>query len=164
MKYSPVFTVDVKKFSNLIILNAVNFNFIPLEVRSSIFDKFIIKDDFDKDRLLSVNYEGVYKELLKYGFEYAIVEYNLAQIQIVHKISMNLVPRFLYSQYPINKYDPIALMNIWKAKIKDKDKRHQEISNALIKDFYTISDDIMENYTLLKDHINRIQKSIDKYG
>jgi len=164
MQYSPVFTIDAKKFSNLIIINAINFNFIPLEVRSTIFDKYILEEDFDKDRLLSVDYKGVYRELLKYGFEYAIVEYNLAQIKIVHKIAMDLVPRFLYSQHPINKYDPNKLYGIWSAKISDKADRHKEMSNALIKDFYTASDDIMDNYTLLKDHINRIQKSIDKYG
>ena len=28
MQYSPIFTVDVKKFGNLIILLAINFNFI----------------------------------------------------------------------------------------------------------------------------------------
>lgn len=164
MQYSPVFTVDVKKFSNLIIINAINFNFIPLEVRSTIFDKFILKEDFEKNRLLSVTYEGVYKELLKYGFEYSIVEYNLAQIKTVHKIEMELIPRFLYSQHPINKYDPNKLYSIWKTKIVNKAERHQEMSNALIKDFYTASDDIMENYTQLKEHISRIQKSLDKYG
>ena len=164
MQYSPIFTVDVKKFGNLIILLAINFNFIPLEIRSTIFDKYITEDDFEKDRLLAVSYRGVYNELLKYGFEYAIVEYNLAQVKYVHKISMSLVPRFLYSQHPINKYDPVKLYEIWSAKIKDKAERHREMSSSLIKDFYTVSDDILENYKVLKEHINRIQKSIDKYG
>jgi hypothetical protein len=164
MQYSPVFTIDVKKFSNLIILNAINFNFIPLEIRSTIFDKFMIEENFENDKLLEVTYEGVYNELLKYGFEYAIVEYNLSQIQTVHKISMDLVPRFLYAQHPINKYDPKKLYSIWTAKIDDKAERHQEMSNSLIKDFYTASDDILENYTVLKNHIARIQKSLDKYG
>jgi len=164
MRYSPVFTVDFKKFDNLIIVYGVNFNFIPLEIRSTIFDKFMTEDNFEKDILLPVTYQGVYKELLKYGFEYAIVEYNLAQVKYVHKISMNLVPRFLYSQHPVNKYDPNKLYSIWSAKIDDKAERHREMSSALIKDFYTASDDILDNYTLLKNHIARIQKSIDKYG
>lgn len=164
MQYSPIFTVDVKKFGNLIILMAINFNFIPLEIRSTIFDKYITEDDFEKDRLLAVSYQGVYNELLKYGFEYAIVEYNLAQVKYVHKISMNLVPRFLYSQHPINKYDPKKLYEIWSSKIEYKAERHREMSSSLVKDFYTASDDILENYKVLKNHINRIQKSIDKYG
>lgn len=164
MKWSPIFTVDVKKFDNLIILYGVNFNFIPLVIRSTIFDKFIIEDDFEKDRLLKVDFEGVYKELFKYGFEYAIVEYNLAQIERVHKINMEMVPRFLYSQHPKNKYDPKKLYSIWEAKIDDKIERHREISASLVKDFYQASDDIMGNYKQLESHINRLQKSLQKYG
>ncbi len=164
MVYSPIFTVDFKKFENLIIIHGVNLNFIPLEIRSTIFDKFMTVDNFERDMLLPVSFEGVYKELIKYGFEYAIVEYNLAQVEAVHKISMDLVPRFLYSQHPRNKYDPKKLYEIWNAKIADKEQRHQEMSKALIEDFYTVSDDILENYKVLKSHISRIQKSIEKYG
>ena len=164
MAYSPIFTVDFKKFDNLIIVYGVNFNFIPLEIRATIFDKFMTEDNFEKDILLPVTYEGVYRELIKYGFEYAIVEYNLAQIKYVHKISMNLVPRFLYSQHPINKYDPKKLYSIWAAKIGDKSERHKEMSQLMVDDFFTASNDIMENYKTLKDHITRVQKSLDKYG
>ena len=155
---------NFKKFENLIIVHAVNFNFIPLEIRAAIFDKYITDDDFENDNLLPVTYEGIYRELLKYGFEYAIVEYNLAQVKAVHKICLDLVPRFLYSQHPINKYDPKKLYEIWKAKISDRSERHNEISKSLIDDFYKASDDIMENYNVLKNHISRIQKSIEKYG
>ena len=164
MQYSPIFTVGFKKFSNMIIINAVNFNFIPLEIRVSVFDKYITKDDFENDNLLAVTYDGMYRELLKYGFEYAIVEYNLAQVEIVHKINLEMVPRFLYSQHPINKYDPKKLYEIWSAKISGREKRHQEMSSALIKDFYQASDDILENYDVLRKHILRIQRSLDKYG
>ena len=37
MKYSPIFVVDFKKFDNQIIIIAINFNFIPLEIRTTIF-------------------------------------------------------------------------------------------------------------------------------
>lgn len=164
MKYSPIFTIDFKKFENLIIIHGVNFNFIPLEVRAAIFDKFILEEDFENDRLLKVTYEGMYRELLKYGFEYAIVEYNMAQVKAVHKISMGMVPRFLYSQHPINKYDPKKLYEIWEAKIGEQGERHKEMSKSLIDDFFTASDDILDNYKVLKNHILRIQKSLDKYG
>jgi len=164
MKYSPIFTIDFKKFENLIIIHGVNFNFIPLEIRAAIFDKFILEEDFENDRLLKVTYEGMYRELLKYGFEYAIVEYNMAQVKAVHKISMSMVPRFLYSQHPINKYDPKKLYEIWEAKIGQQGKRHQEMSKSLVDEFFTASDDILDNYKLLKNHILRIQKSLDKYG
>ena len=150
MRYSPIFTADFKKFENLIVIIGINFNFIPLEVRVSIFDKYIKEEDFEKNTLLEVDFQGVYKELLQYGFEYALVEYNLQQVQLVHKINMEAVPRFLYSGHPKNKYDPKKLYEIWNDKLSSRADRDAEMSKALIKDFYQISDDIKENYKLLK--------------
>jgi hypothetical protein len=164
MKYSPIFTVDFKKFGNKIIILAVNFNFIPIEIRTTIFDKFISEEDFEKDNLLEVNYQGMYDELRKYGFEYAICEYNLGQILFAHKICLDLVPRFLYAGHPINKYDPKKLYEIWKAKIANRDLRDQEMSSSLIDEFFEISDDINKNYNVLKGHIQRLVRSINKYG
>lgn len=164
MKYSPIFTVDFKKFGNKIIILAVNFNFIPIEIRTTIFDKFISEEDFEKDNLLEVNYQGMYDELRKYGFEYAICEYNLGQILFAHKICLELTPRFLYAGHPINKYDPKKLYEIWKAKIANRDLRDQEMSSSLIDEFFEISDDINKNYNVLKGHIQRLVRSINKYG
>lgn len=164
MQYSPVFVSDFRKFGNLIIILAINFNFIPLEVRVSIFDKYIKDQNLEKNMPLTVNYEGVYKELLRYGFEYSLVEYNLSQIKYAHNIHMSLLPRFLYSQHPINKYDPSKLYEIWKAKLGDRKERDAEMSKSILSDFYKATDDIMENYNMLKGHISRVMKSLDKYG
>jgi hypothetical protein len=164
MKYSPIFTVDFKKLENLIIIIGVNLNFIPIEVRVTIFDKFIKEDDFENDRLLAVSFEGVYNELLKYGFEYSIVEYNAAQIKLVHKINMDSVPRFIYSGHPKNKYDPNKLYEIWTAKLGGRSKRDSEMNKLLMDDFTKASDEISENFKMLKNHIQRVKKSIDKYG
>lgn len=164
MMYSPVFVTNFKKVSNQIIIFGVNFNFIPLEIRAYLFDKFILEEDFEKDRFLKVNYEGMYTELIKYGFEYALVEYNAIQIRLVHKISMDLVPRFIIAAHPKNKYDPAKLFDIWKVKIKDKSARNQEIMKSMIDEFYDTKGEISEKYVLLKDHIQRIQNSSKKYG
>jgi len=164
MKYSPIFTVDFKKFGNLIIIIGLNFNFIPIEVRVSIFDKFIKEEDFDNDALLEVDFNGIYNELKKYGFEYALVEYNAHQIKLVHKINLEAVPRFIYSGHPKNKYDPNKLYSIWEAKVEGRSDRDSEMSKALISDFYKASDEIMQNYSMLKKHIDRLKRSIEKYG
>jgi hypothetical protein len=132
MKYSPIFVVDFKQFNSLNILLAINFNFIPLEIRVSIFDKYIKQSDFEKDTYLKVNYKGMYSELIKYGFEYALVEYNVLSILLCHKISLDILPRFFYSCHPIIKYDPKKLYSIWLAKIKTRDKRNNELSKLLI--------------------------------
>lgn len=164
VKYSPVFTIGQKKFENLTILFAINLNMIPIEIRSSFFDQFFVDKDISEDRSLNVDMKGTYNELLRYGFEYSIMEYNIDQLVLVHRISMQQVPRFLYSGHPINKYDPVKLYDIWKVKIKTKYERDQEMSQALISDFYQISDDINENYVVLKKHIQRLQNSFSKYG
>ncbi len=164
MKYSPIFATSFKKFENLIIMTAINFNFIPIEIRAVIFDKYISKDDMDKNRLLKADHESVYKELLHFGFEYALVEYNLKQIKSVHFINMSLLPQFLYSGYPINIYDPKKIYSIHQKKLETREKRHQEMMKAVISDFYDISNEINENYNALKKHIQRIQSNYKKYG
>jgi hypothetical protein len=124
----------------------------------------MVEENFDKDIPLKVNYEGMYSELIKYGFEYALIEYNAVQLKLVHRISMEMVPRFLISGHPKNKYDPGKLFQIWQAKIQDKDKRNQEIMKSTIEDFFNAKGEINEKYVLLNDHIKRIQKSLRKYG
>ena len=164
MKYSPVFVVDYKKFEDKVILMAVNFNFIPIEIRVKLFDKFIIQEDIENERALKVDFTGMYSELLKVGFEYSLVEYNSAQIKFVHKISLNILPRFLYHQHPINKYDPNKLMSIWEAKLSGREQRHKEIMLMTLDEMYNIETDITEKYQQMSGHIKRIQKSIQKYG
>ena len=164
MKYSPIFITGFRKFENIVVMTAVNFNFIPLEIRASIFDRYITKNDMDKNNLLKVDHEGMYKELLRYGYEYALVEYNLTQVKSVHYINLSLIPQFLYSGHPVNIYDPKKLYEIWKKKLETREKRHQEMMKAIISDFYEISDEIDKNYNVLRKHIDRIRKSYEKYG
>ena len=164
MKWSPIFVTNYKKIGKQIIVFGVNLNFIPLEVRAFLFDKFITEEDLDQNRPLKVNYEGMYAELIKFGFEYSIVEYDVRFVKLVHRIDMSLVPRFLISGHPKNKYDPGKLFDIWQVKLKDKDKRHQEIMNSSMAEFYDVRGEISEKYVLLKKHIQRIQTNQKKYG
>jgi hypothetical protein len=163
MRYSPIFCVDYRKFDDKVVILGLNFNFIPLEIRSAIFDKFISEQDFDNNSDLKVDFKGVYTELMRYGFEYTVVEYNAAQIQLVHRIHLELLPRFLYSSHPKNKYDPNKLVEIWTAKLKNREKRHQEMTLAILSDFYDINNEISEKYDALKKHIQRVQNSLNKF-
>jgi hypothetical protein len=164
MQYSPVFVTDFKKFDNLIIIYAVNFNFIPLQIRATIFDRYMVEEDFTKNRLLPVDYEGMYKALLSVGYEYALIEYNLSQVVTTHKIDVSLVPKFIYSGHPINKYDPVKLYSIWKKKLETRSQRHEEMMNVIISDIYEVEKDLSDDYKALEGHINRIRKSYEKYG
>ena len=82
----------------------------------------------------------------------------------MHKINTELVPRFLYSGHPINVYDPKKIYKIWKKKLETRDQRNQEMMKSIISDFYDISNEINENYVVLRKHIQRIQNSYKKYG
>lgn len=164
MKYSPVFIVDFKKYSNQIILFGVNFNFIPLEIRTEIFDKFITEKDFENNNFLKVDLQSMYNELIGLGFEYAIVEYNAIQIVNAHRISLNILPRFLYSQHPIVKYDPQKLIQIWNAKIEGRTQRDKEMNSSTLDDFYNTTKDISEKYNQLEGHIKRLRDSMNKWG
>ena len=164
MKWSPVFVADYRKLDRLTIILAVNFNFIPLEIRTLIFDKFIIDKDIQENRFLPVDFKGMYTELLRLGFEYAIVEYNAEQLKLVHRISLEILPRFLYSQYPKNKYDPNKLMEIWKAKLESKEQRHKEMTLLMLDEVYKVSKEINDKYDVLGEHIERVRKSLKKFG
>ncbi len=164
MKYAPIFVADFKKFSNKIIIFGVNFNFIPMEVRVLIFDKFIKPEDFEKNSLLSVTFQGMYNELMSVGFEYALMEFDALNIELIHRIHLDQIDRFFYSQHPKATYDPKKLIEIWKAKISNRDERHKEMMSALVEEFYDISFDIDEKYKVLKGHIDRIRANQIKYG
>lgn len=164
MRFSPIFCVDYRKVNNMTIILGLNFNFIPLEIRSNLFDKYIIEKDIINNTPLVVDFKGMYTELLRWGFEYSIVEYNAIQIKYAHKISLELLPRFLYSSHIKNKYDPVKLMEIWRAKIDKREKRHQEIISSVLSDYYDINKEISEKYDALGGHIDRIQKSLAKFG
>jgi hypothetical protein len=163
VKWSPVFTIGFKKFDNLVIIRAINLNLIPLEIRAQFFDQFIREKDLEQDISLGVDETGAYNELLKISFEYSIMEYNAAFLNRVHRISMMKVPNFLYSGYYKNKYDPNKIMDIWVKKQKTRVQRHQEMSSAVISDFYKIDSDIDNKYDVLRNHILRIQRNLNKY-
>ena len=165
-KWSPVFVVDAKKTGNPLfplVYYAVNFNFIPLQIRSEIFDPYFTEEIFEKNIPLKVNRMGMEKELLKWGFEYSIRSYNAIQLNLVHKIDMNFVPRFLMSGHPRATYDPKKLMEIWKEKIKTRDERHNEMMQSLLTDFYEMDGQIKEKYKVLKGHIQNIQNSLRNF-
>ncbi len=163
MRYSPVFTIENKDLKGMKIIIALNFNFIPIEIRSSIFDKFISEQMFEKNSPLEVDFGGVYRELLRYGFEYGIVEYNAIQLKLVHRINLELLPRFLYSSHPKNTYDPNKLMQIWNAKLDKREQRHKELVSSTLLDFYEAESLINDKYDVLFGHIKRLQDSFNKF-
>jgi len=162
MKYSPIFTVSFKKINNLIIVFAINMNFIPIDIRVQFFDKFMIDRNFEKDLPLVVDMKAVYNELMKLKLEYAIVEYVLHNVKLAHNINMEMVPKFLFSGHPKNKYDPQVFYKIQSAKEPDRLRRHDEMSKLLLSDLIEIDTEIAEKFDVLKKHIQRVRNNIKK--
>lgn len=164
MKWAPVFFSNYKKLSNKIIFYCVNLNFIPLEARIILFDKFITEKDFENDDYLKVDYEGIYNVLREIGFEYALMEFDASRIDLIHKVKLEVLPRFLYHQHPKNVYDPNKLMQIWESKLKNRDKRHRELIISTIDMFFDVEHEISEKIDILKGHVERLRRNINKYG
>lgn len=146
MKYCPIFVVDFRKVNNIIVVFAINFNIIPVDIRPYIVDEMIDKNIFDNNQRVDITYEKAYNILLKYGFEYSIVEYLPQDIVRVHKISMNILPRFICSGYPIVKYDHRKLYNIWMNALKTRDKRYNEMKYKLVSELEIVKKNMNENY------------------
>jgi len=162
MKYSPVLFIDHKKFDNQLIGYAINFNFLPLEIRSGMLDK-ILNDLEDNSQLSSITFENAYTMLLKVGYEYALVEYDMKRVQQAYQIDFSILPNFLYSSYPKNKYDPDKLYSIWLKKLETRELRHQEIIQSTVSDFFDITEDISGQYDALENHIKRLQRGIKRF-
>lgn len=163
MKFSPIFLVDYKKFEDKIIIYGINLNFIPLEVRAGFFDKYL-KNLVEENQFGKIDFEGAYRELLKIGYEYALVEYNVKRVLRTYRIGINILHKFLYSSWPTNKYDPQKLYSIWVKKLETKEQRHQAIIKTMVDDFYKETDVIEKDIEILKNRIDRIQKGEAKYG
>lgn len=158
LKYSPIFCVSFKRVNNLFILIGINMNLIPLEVRVYFFDGILSEKDIINDEAIDVDYAAVYNRLSRYGFEYSLMEYNMLYINTIHQINLSILPKFLYSSYPINKYEPKKLYNIWKTKQKTKAKRESEMIRLTMDSFLKTSEEISDSYDVLKEHIARFKK------
>lgn len=163
LKYSPIFLVDYKRFEDDFILYAINFNFVPLEVRSGFFDQYIQTID-EEPEFFSLTFESVYKELFRIGYEYSLMEFNAKRIKTIYEIPIKMLPEFLYSGWPGNKYDPKKLYQIWLKKIETKEARHQAIISTNADDYFKIVDDIELKFGELSDHVKRLQRNEKKFG
>ena len=164
MQYSPIFFIDFKVVKNYTIGYAINMNFIPFEIRVSFFDNLIKDLEDDTLGLSGINFESMYKQLLKIGYEYSIVEYNLESIVGAYSINNRILHKFLYSSHPsMGVYDPDNLYKLWLKKLETKEKRHQEVIKQLTSDLFEAVDYIDGKYDELSSHIKRFQKNIKKY-
>lgn len=167
MKLSPILCADIRDKR---IIFGINLNFLPLEIRMDLFDGIVsnLEDNNNQSNGMTpfhfLNFETAYKLLLRRGFEYAIVEYDMSRIVQVFEIKYENLPTWIYSQHPKNIYDPIKLYQIWSVKLKDRPERHKDLINKLVEDFYNVTDELIDNSTALKGHFKRLQRNQEKFG
>lgn len=167
MQLSPILCADIRDKR---IIFGVNMNFLPLEIRLNLFDDIVISLDNNNKQSKGlepfhmITFEKIYKKLIRLGFEYAIVEYEIGRIQRVFYINYEKLPYWLYSQHPKNIYDPIKLYSIWEAKLKGRPERHKELMSKLVEDFYNVTDELIDNSASLKGHFQRLKRNQEKFG
>jgi hypothetical protein len=52
------------------------------------------------------------------------------------------------------------LYQIWSAKIKTRDKRHQEITLSALDEFLDVKNEISEKFEVLRGHIQRLRNNL----
>ena len=164
MMYSPVMVCD---FVDGRMIFAINFNFIPLEIRMAIFDQYTKKTEykgFNETPYPVMTFENAYKLLIRFGYEYAIVEYEVSRVELLYEINPDMTLEFLFSGYPLNKYDPDKLYSIWLKKMETKEQRHQEMIEKIASDFYNVTDELIESAGALKGHFKRLKSNYDAFG
>ena len=164
-KYSPVFVIDKKVSNGLTILRCINMNFLPLSFRVAFFDPYLREQDFENPNfILKANFDKVEKELLKFNYNFSIKMYNVDQIVQAYKISLSILPRFLYSGHIDAKYDPGKLKQIWQSQIKVAELREKEMMSATMDDYTDLTKDISNKFDALKNDVMTFRNSLRKYG
>jgi hypothetical protein len=168
MRYSPILMADHRDKR---LIFGVNLNFLPLEQRSNLFESLIVdvnhlnnKQPSNTEPFKFIDFEMVYKKLIRFGFEYSLVEYSLDRIVGVFRINFINLDEWIYSGHPKNIYDPVKLYDIWSKKIKNRPERHKELITKLVEDFYNVTDELIEESNVLKDHLKRLKRNNEKYG
>lgn len=164
-KYSPVFIIDKKVASGITILRCINMNFLPLRFRVTFFDPYLREQDFSNPNfILKTQFDKVARELLKFKYNFAIKMYSVDQIVKVYRISLNILPRFLYSGHKYAKYDPGKLKQIWQSQSSVADVREKEMMSATMDDYTDLTKDISGKFDVLKNDVMTFRNSLRKYG
>ena len=90
--------------------------------------------------------------------------YSVDQIVQVYRISLNILPRFLYSGHKDAKYDPGKLKQIWQSQSSVADVREKEMMSATMDDYTDLTKDISGKFDVLKNDVMTFRNSLRKYG
>lgn len=174
-QYNPILFVDFKHVGNTKILFGLSLNFLPLRMRLVFFDKlldnyphvFEKKDSKSKkgqpeQPLGHINYNSVYNLLSKIGYEYVIREFDIRLINQVYEVSMSKLPQFLtINTYTFTNVDDEKLAQIWLAKLKTREERHQQLLLNITSGYDKIEKTLNEEFGHFKDTMKNLAKAQD---
>lgn len=178
-QYAPILFTDWKQLEHTKIVFGLSLNFIPVKLRLRLFDKMfagqedllLAKDDKKKagmqeQPMNGVTYENVYQMLSAIGFEYAIREFDMRLINKVYEISFTQLERFLTMNSQVfTNVDEGKLAQIWKAKLKTRDERHQNLLKDTMnnwKDIDKVLEKEMDNFKKTNENLNKSIQELNK--
>jgi len=172
-QYNPILFVDFKHVGHTKILFGLSFNFLPSRMRLLFFDKlfdnypFIFEEKDDKHKkgqpeqpLKGINYNNIYNLLTKIGYEYVIREFDLRKINKVYEVSMSKLPQFLtINTYTFTNVDDEKLAQIWLAKLKTREERHQKLLLDIASGYDKIEKTLNDEFNSYKEAMKNLEAS-----
>ena len=171
-QYAPILLTDWKQLEHTKIVFGLSINFIPMKLRIRLFDKMfdgqenLLKSKDDKTKagmqeqpMNGISYENVYQMLSAIGFEYSIREFDLRLVNKVYEISFTQLERFLTMNSQVfTNVDEGKLAQIWKAKLKTRDERHQNLMKDTMnnwKDIDKVLEKSMQDFKTTRENLNK---------
>lgn len=174
-QYNPLLFVDFKHVANTKVLFGLSFNFLPSRMRLTFFDKlldnypFVFEEKDDKHKkgqpeqpLKGVNYSNVYNLLSKIGYEYTIREFDIRKVNKVYEVAMSALPKFLtINTHTFTNVDDEKLAQIWLAKLKTREERHQKLLLDIASGYDKIEKTLNEEFGSFKEKLKNLENSQD---
>jgi hypothetical protein len=170
-KLSIAFPVEYKPKISEYVFQAINFNFLPSNVRELMFLNLIEgyqkNLDINKERKITeeipvvpdTSYQNMIQFLTRYGLEYttSIRYYDLRLIKRIHYISSNNLAKLIMTDMkPISGMDDVGILKVLSGKIQNEGVEGYQNNIYNIKSNY---ESIIEE---LKDKFKNMLKEIDK--
>lgn len=172
-KFNPLFVIDWFDLQGTRMVYGVSCNFLPITIRTVFFNNICnhnlstIKDNLDKDipkqqAFTGINFANIYKLLYNIGFEWSIRQFDAKKITKIFEVSTNAIDKFLtMNTQKLTGVDEGKLMDIWKKKILEQEKRHTKILRQILEDYKEMDNELSKTYETLDTRNNNLQESLN---
>lgn len=171
-QFNPLLIIDHFDAAGTRLIYGLSFNFIPTSIRVMFFNNLfnynltILEDNKDRDTMKqnpmdNINFTNIYKLLYSIGFEWCIRKFDIKLINKIYKVNTNILRQFItMSTSKFTGVNDNKLLEIWKKKINDQDKRQQKMIQEMLKDFKSIETELNKNQLTLTEKNEYLEKSL----